>query len=207
MTERTTGAWPGHAAHAGFSLVELLVSMTLLVVALTGVTQLSLESARINRAQQMTAQVQANARNSMAMVLQMMRSAGWDPINAGIPIVAWDAVPADGISEMEIFADLDQDGATDSTDEQVLVRHVNDRILVRRSSDVLEPFTVVATHITNDEDGDGVAEPMFEPVPDPNPSAVRVRVRITARSPIPDPMTQRYIRYTVRSEVALRKTL
>jgi hypothetical protein len=155
----------------------------------------------------MTAQVQANARNCMSVVVQKMRSAGWDPINADVQTVAWDPDTLDDVSQIEIFADLDGDGLTDGLDEQVLIRHTGDRIVWRRSSDVTRPFDIVATNIGNDADGDGVIEPMFLPVIVAGPDGDRVVVQITAQSPGPDPMTGELIRYTVRSEVALRKTL
>jgi prepilin-type N-terminal cleavage/methylation domain-containing protein len=191
----------------GFSLVELMVSMVVLLVCVTGLAKMMIESSRINRAQQMTAQVQANARNCMSVVVQKMRSAGWDPINADVQTVAWDPDTLDDVSQIEIFADLDGDGLTDGLDEQVLIRHTGDRIVWRRSSDVTRPFDIVATNIGNDADGDGVIEPMFLPVIVAGPDGDRVVVQITAQSPGPDPMTGELIRYTVRSEVALRKTL
>jgi prepilin-type N-terminal cleavage/methylation domain-containing protein len=191
----------------GFSLVELLVSMTVLVICVTGLTKMTVENSRINRAQQMTAQVQANARNCMSMIVHKLRSAGWDPLNADLPMVTWDPDLTDGISEIEVFADLDRNGAINGLDEQVLIRHVGDRIVWRRSNDLTQPFDVVATHISNDADGDGVTEEMFAPIFHSGPAADRILVQITARSPVPDPMTGEFIRYTVRSEVALRKTL
>lgn len=191
----------------GFSLVELMVSLVVLLLTLAGLTKMMLENSRINRAQQMTAQVQSNARNAMSIVVQKLRSAGWNPMNADIDIVTWDAIPGDGISEIEIFADLDEDGATDSEDEQIVIRHTDGRLLMRRSNDVTDPFVVVATHITNDADGDGTVEEMFSSITETTPSADRILVQITAQSPIPDPMSGEFIRYTVRSEVSLRKTL
>ena len=68
----------------GFTLIELLVSMTVLLLVLAGLARMMIENSRINRAQQMTAEVQANARNCLMLVQQRLRSAGWDPINAGI---------------------------------------------------------------------------------------------------------------------------
>jgi prepilin-type N-terminal cleavage/methylation domain-containing protein len=190
----------------GFTLIELMVSMTVMLFILAGLAQMALESSRINRAQQMTVQAQANARNCMSMVVQRLRSAGWDPMNTGLQTVAWDAVPGDGISEIEIFTDLDGDGATNGTDEQMLIQHTNGRIQWRRSNDVSEPFTILASNISNDADGDGTVEDMFVEISNP-PLADRVLVQITAQSPAPDPITGEFIRYTVQSEVALRKTL
>jgi len=191
----------------GFSLVELMVSMAVLLLALAGLAKMTIEGSQINRAQQMTAQVQANARNCMTMVVQKLRSAGWDPANSNLAMITWDADLTDGISEIEVFADLDGDGDTDEEDEQVLVRHTGDRVIWRRSNDTTDPFIVVATNITNDADGDGTIEAMFTPIFDSSPAGDRVLVQITAQSPIPDPMTGEFIRYTMRSEVALRKTL
>ena len=94
----------------GFSLVELMVSMAVLLLALAGLAKMTLEGSQINRAQQMTAQVQANARNCMTMVVQKLRSAGWDPANNGLAMITWDADLTDGVSEIEVFADLDRKG-------------------------------------------------------------------------------------------------
>ena len=97
----------------GFTLIELMISLTVMLVILAGLAQMTLESSRINRAQQMTAQTQANARYCMSMVVQRLRSAGWDPMNVGLQTVVWDSSPGDGINEIEVFADLNGDGWQD----------------------------------------------------------------------------------------------
>ena len=192
-------------AQRGFSLLELLISLSVTLLIMTGVTQMMLHNARINKAQQMTAQAQSNARNCLAMVVQRLRSAGWDPLNVGIPSVTLDADLGDDISEIEVYADLDSDGTTDGMDEQVLIRHVGDRIVWRRSNDVSEPFVILATNISNDADGDGTIEAMFVPSSTPDPQ--RITVQITARSPVPDPMSGEFIRFTASTDIVLRKTL
>ena len=192
-------------AQRGFSLLELMVSLTVTLLIMTGVTTMMLHNARINKAQQMTAQAQSNARNCLAMVVQRLRSAGWDPLNVGIPSVTLDSDLGDDISEIEVYADLDSDGTTDGLDEQVLIRHVGDRIVWRRSNDTSGPFVILATNISNDADGDGTIESMFVPSSTPDPE--RITVRITARSPVPDPMSGEFIRFTADTEVVLRKSL
>jgi type II secretory pathway pseudopilin PulG len=190
---------------AGFSLVEMLVSTTVLLLCLAGLAAMMVENSKLNRSEQMAAQVQADARNCLAMVVQKLRGAGWDPMNAGIPTLALDADPTDGIEEIEIFSDIDEDGTTDGLDEQVLIRHEGSNVSWRRDSDTGSPFEIVASSVTNDADGDGTPEPMFEP--DSATAPTRVNVRITARSPTPDPVSGDYIRYTLASEVAFRKEL
>ena len=190
----------------GFSLIEMLISLALMMMALTGLASLLIQNARVNKAQQMTAEVQVNARNCLSMIVQELRGAGWNPMNvSGFTTVITDQNLGDGISEIEVFADLDEDQLTDSLDEQVLIRHVANQVVWRRTNDVNDPFIVLATNISNDADGDGTAEPMF--VPDTTPNPTRITVPITAQSPSPDPTSGQFIRYTVSSDVVLRKSL
>jgi len=44
-------------------------------------------------------------------------------------------------------------------------------------------------------------------VADSMTNPTKITVRITARSPVPDPRSGQYIRYTVSSEIVLRKNL
>lgn len=139
------------------------------------------------------------------MIVQKLRSAGWDPLNAGLTTVNLDPDLTDDVSEIEVFADLDEDGATTSPDEQITIRHSGEQITWRRTGDPSDPFLVLATHITNDANGDGTPEPMF--VPDSTTNPTRITVRVTAQSPDPDLGTGEFIRFTVSSDVVLRKRL
>ncbi len=189
----------------GFSLIEMLIGLLVLSMAAAGLTTVALHNARLNRAQQLLVVTQNNARSSMELIVGRLRSAGWDPLNAGLATVATDPDLADGISQIEIFADHDEDGATAGDGEQVLIRHVGDRIEWRLSGDPSAPFSVVTTGISNDADGDGVTEPMFDPDDALNPAIVTVR--ITARSGAADARTGEFIRYTLTNEVVLRNRL
>lgn len=188
----------------GFSLLEMLVSLTILLLAMGGLYSLLLQNSRINKAQQMTADVQANARNTLSFLVQKTRSAGWDPLNVGLASVTPDSNTADTIAELEVFADLNGDGDSDDIDEQIMIRHVNGQIVMRRDNDGSSPFEIVATGISNDANGDGTIEPMF--VLDAVPPT-RITIQVTARSAAPDPTSGDFIRYTVSSDVVLRKDL
>jgi prepilin-type N-terminal cleavage/methylation domain-containing protein len=190
----------------GFSLIETLVSLVILMLAMSGLASLLIQNARVNKSQQMTADVQSNARNCLSMIVQRLRSAGWDPMSTGtVPTVLTDTDTSDAISEITVYGDIvdPPDGDYDDLDEEVLIRHVGNQIVWRR--DTSSAFIILATNISNDEDGDGVVEPMFQPNTTPNPSIVTVQ--ITAQSPVPDPTSGEFIRYTVRSDVVLRKSL
>lgn len=196
---------PPFQAEGGFSLLEILVSLAIFSMAMGGLAGLLMQNSRINRANQMSAEVQSTARNCLSMIVQVLRTAGWDPRNAGFPPVVVDPSPTGTTSYIETLADLNEDGDTSDSGEDVLIRWVGTRVEWRTSSDTSQPFVILADTISNDSDGDGVAETMF--VPDATPNPTRVIVRITAQSPAPDPRSGQYIRYTVSSEVVLRKTL
>lgn len=190
-------------AQRGYSLLEALIALFLVTIAMGAIYGLMLESSRLNKRQQLTAGAQSDARTCLAMIVAKLRSAGWDPSVAGIQVVQTDTDLGDNVSEIEVFADLDADGDTDGPDEQVLIRHIADRIEWRRSA--TGSFEILAVGISNDSDGNGTAEPMFNPDSTPNPT--RVVVQITAEAPSPDPISGLPIRYTVSSEVVLRRTL
>ena len=188
-------------AEGGFTLVELLVSLALLSMVLGGVAGLLVQNSRINRAEQMSAELQSSARNCLSMIVQVLRTAGWDPRNAGFAAVTLDPSPTNTNNYIEVFADLNEDGDTSDAGEDVTIRWAVDRIEWR--TDPSQPYVTLADSISNDADGDGTAEAMF--VPDSMTNPTRITVRITARSPVPDPRTGQFIRYTVSSEVVLRK--
>jgi hypothetical protein len=187
----------------GVTMLELLIGVAVVFFAMTSIASMLLQSARINRTQRMAAAVQSDARSCMAMIEARLRSAGWDPMSVGFQPVQLDTNPGDGIDEIEAFADLDADGDTDGSGEQVLIRHIDDRVEWRRSA--AGSFEILAVGISNDADGDGTAEAMF--VPDSTSDPTRIEVAITAESSLPSPLTGEPVRYTMTSEIALRKKL
>lgn len=189
----------------GFSLIELLIGLVLAGLIGTAIATVMLQNSRLNRSQQLLTNAQNNARASMDLVVGRLRSAGWDPMGAGIDVVTTDPNLGDDISQIETFADFDEDSSTTATGEQVLIRHNVDRIEWRLTGDVSDPFEIVAMGITNDANGDGVIEPMFQPNDPTEPSVITVQ--ITAQSPAADPRTGDFIRYTLKNEVTLRKGL
>jgi prepilin-type N-terminal cleavage/methylation domain-containing protein len=190
----------------GFSLVELMISVVVLLVVMATLFAMLVHNSKVNKSRKLMMDVQANARSTLSVVVQKLRSAGWDPLNTGtIPVLTLDPDLTDDVSQIEIYADVDKDGTTDGTKEQILIRHQNGRVEWRPTNDVSLPFTVMAANISNDADGDGTIEPMF--VPDSYGDPTRVTVRVTARSPMPDPLTGEAYRYTVSSDVVLRKRL
>jgi prepilin-type N-terminal cleavage/methylation domain-containing protein len=200
---RATGR--GGGGDRGFSVVELLASLALLSLAMAGLAGLLIHNSRINRAEQMKAEMQVTARNCLSMIVEKLRNAGWDPLNAGFVPVVLDPSPTNTANYIQILADLNEDGDTDDLDENLLIRWSNGQVAWRRRVDPSEPFVLLADSISNDADGDGVAETMF--VPDSMANPTRITVRLTARSPVADPRTGEHLRYTLTSDVVLRRSL
>jgi type II secretory pathway pseudopilin PulG len=188
----------------GATLVEMLVSATILVVISLGVGAMLLENVTVNSREQLRVEAQANARNCISRVVSTLRSAGWDPGDHGIATLALDPDTGDAVSQIEVFIDRDGDGTTSgAADEQVLFRHVDDR--VEWCTDGSGTFRVLASNITNDADGDGTIEPMF--TPDSTTEPARIVIQVTAEASTPDPRTREPIRFTITNEVVLRKEL
>jgi hypothetical protein len=95
------------------------------------------------------------------------------------------------------------DGVASEEDEIVVFRHTNNTIIWDRDDD--GNFEILAIDISNDADGDGTIEDMF--VLDDVTAPTRVTVQITARSPVVDPITGDFTRYTVSSDVVFRKEI
>ena len=187
----------------GATALEMLVSLAILTMVMGGLAGMMIQNVKINSREQLHAEVQANARNCVSRIVTVLRSAGWDPGQHGIPTVALDPDTSDSVSQIEAFIDRDGDGLTSTAQEQILIRHVGDR--VEWSTDGSGTFHVLAWNITNDADGDSVLEAMF--TPDSTTTPRRILVQVTAEASQSDPETGDPIRYTMVSEVVLRKEL
>jgi prepilin-type N-terminal cleavage/methylation domain-containing protein len=190
-------------AEAGFTLMELMVSLAVFSLAATGLASMLVSNAKLNKSQQMTITAQADARNCVSMIEQALRTAGWDPKNTGLTGILLQSPAQASDNWIEIVSDLDEDSATSSAGEDITIRKNGTTLEWKTSTG--GSYTTLSPNITNDADGDGVAELMFTPDSTSNPR--RVTVRITARSAAPDPRSGQYIRATVSTDIVLRGRL
>jgi type II secretory pathway pseudopilin PulG len=196
----------------GFTLTEILISFALLMVGLVAAASVLVTGAKVNQAQQLTVDVQSTARNTLSVIVQALRSGGWNPRNVNTidKAVMLDQNLGDRISEITVYADLSADGDLNDDGETLKISHdpVHNRVEWVRFPDTETDLDKkkprpIGVHITNDEDGDGTPEPMF--AADNTTDPTRITVKITAESPVRDLATGRYIRYTVKSDVLLRR--
>jgi len=192
-----------HGGEAGLTLVELLVSLAVFSIAVTAFASMVVGGAKLNKSQQLAISAQSNARNCVSLIEQSIRTAGWDPKNAGFSGLLLQSPATAADNWVEVFADLDEDGATTSAKEDMTFR-LNGTTLEWRTSSS-GSFETLAPYITNDADGDGTPELMITPDSVTNPT--RITIKVTARSAAPDPRTNQYIRATVTTDVVLRRSL
>ena len=187
----------------GFTLLETLVSVAVFSVVASLLASMVVDGAKLTKTEQMTITAQSDARNCVSLIEQALRTAGWDPKNAGFAGIQLQS-PADASDNwIEVFADLDEDSATTSSGEDVTVRLNGTTLEWKKSTG--GAFEILSPNITNDADGNGVPELMFTPDSVSNPK--RITVNVTARSPVPDPRTGQYVRATISTDVVLRGRL
>jgi len=189
------------SAERGFTLIETLVSVAVFSVVATMVASTVLDGAKLTKTEQMTIAAQSDARNCVSLIEQVIRTAGWDPRNSGFAGIQMQSPAQPANNWIQIFADLDEDGATSSNGEDVTIR-LNGTTLEWKKS-TAGAFEILSPNITND--GSGVPELMF--VPDSAINPKRITVKVTARSPVRDPRTGQYIRATIATDVVLRGSL
>lgn len=188
---------------AGFTLVEVLVSLAILGVVTGIMASLLVQNSRLNKKQLLQIEAQSSARTTLSLVVQILRTAGWDPRLVGFAPVALDSNLSDSVNYITVFADLNADGDTNDTDENVTIRQTNGRVELKRTA--AGSYEVVGANISNDANGDGTAEQMFTPDSTSNPTRVTVSVTSTALGVNPE--NGAAIRYTVTSNVLLRNAI
>ena len=97
-----------HKKNLGFTLVELLVAMTLGLVLLGSVLKILVSQNRTNAVQQEVAYAQQNARAAMDLMVREIRNAGHNPANGNVEAI----VTAEGtkIQVQADYSDPDGDG-------------------------------------------------------------------------------------------------
>ncbi len=100
----------------GFTLVELLVAMAMGLVVLGAVLNIFIHQNQTNAVQQEVVYAQQNVRSAMDLMARDIRSAGYDPAYPPSGLVA---VPAATSTSIQIRADLNGDGDTSDTSEDV----------------------------------------------------------------------------------------
>ena len=123
------------AAEHGFTLIELIVSMSLLSVVLAGFFGAILTTQRLYTVQLGIARAQESLRTAEFAISTVLRTAGADPNNTGATLLDPNPLGMGGFDNLRVVSDFNPaDGDTDDLLEDVLVWVESDTLLIRWSS-------------------------------------------------------------------------
>jgi type IV pilus assembly protein PilW len=105
-----------HRNIAGFTLIEMLVSMTIGMVVIAGVTGTFTIQTRQNKAEEEISQMHQNVRGAVDLISRELMQAGFKPSGAIVTGVTYNA----NASQLLIQADIDGSGAIDPTDNATI---------------------------------------------------------------------------------------
>ena len=119
----------------GFTMVELIVSLTLLSVILVGVFNSILTTQRMYTVQSATARAQESLRAAEYTISTILRTAGADPNGMGGTFVDPDPLARGAFDNLRVVSDFNPpDGDTDDILEDVLVWVGSDTLWIRWSA-------------------------------------------------------------------------
>jgi type IV pilus assembly protein PilW len=139
----------------GFTLVELLVAMTVGLVVLASVLQIFIYQNRTSSVQTEVAYAQQNVRGAMTVMTREIRAAGYDPHNNG-----FSAIKAASGSSIQVLSNLsgDDEGSNDPDDADEDVTYAIDntnRELTRNGNTAIQnvvPNSLQFTYTFSDGD-------------------------------------------------------
>jgi len=204
---------------SGFSLVELLIAMTIGLIILTALSSTFLMQRKIYDVQEQVAEMVQNARAAMDMMSREIRMGGYNPTDAGFDGITYDA------HQLQIQANIDDDediiNADGSYDENENITYTyydensaypyqikrktgnGNFISFAENIDVFD-----FSYWKEDEDGDGEMDEVTTTAD--NDKIRQIKITIIARTTKPDPdytdptYGDHYRRYTLASVITPR---
>ena len=182
----------------GFSLIELLIAMTLGLVVLGAISSVFLGQRQTYDAQEQITDMVQTARAAMDMMSREIRMAGYNPANAGFNGITYDS------SQLQIQADINGDGNTSSDpNENITYTYDAENFRIDRNTgsggqpfaENIEAFNFVYL------EADGTTE--VNTFADTG-NIRQIRITITARTSKIDRALGDYRRYTLTSLVTPR---
>jgi len=193
---------------SGFTLVELLIAMTIGLIILTALSSTFLMQRKIYDVQEQIVEMVQTARAAMDMMTREIRMAGYDPTGAG----GFDGITYNS-SQLQILADLDENGSTTDSNENITYKYYNNseypyQIKRKTGDGYFQPFAENIESFTFDYlEADGVTEVITS---DDNNKIRQINITITARTTKADAdythptYGDHYRRYTLESVITPR---
>lgn len=166
----------------GFTLVELMIGLAISLVLMgVAVSVFNVQRKSYSLQEQVT-EMQQNVRAGMDMMVREVRMSGYDPVNAGFV-----GIGTNTTALLQILADLDGDGTTTASNEDITYRYYNandatyPRQIKRNTGGGFQPLAEnIDAFNFSYYDGNGVATTTA--------SGIRqIRITITGRTAKADP--------------------
>jgi len=164
----------------GFTLMELLVAMTIGLIVLGGVAKTFTAQSRQNSAEEQIGQMQQNVRGALDLMLREIQMAGYKPAGG-----TFNGIQTSTSTTLRIKLDLDSSGvATDGATDDISYTFDNSTGLITRTLNNTASSATLADNITACTftylDANGASTTT-------NTSVRRITINITARTAKPDP--------------------
>lgn len=119
------------SSRAGFTLIEMMVSMTLLVLVMGSVFGVMARSQREYAEQREVVRAQETLQGIEVLMTRVLRSGRADPRRLGIGLLDPDPFGTGGFDAIQVVSDLNGDGLTTGAMEDVEVRLSSDTLWMR----------------------------------------------------------------------------
>ena len=174
---------------SGFTLVEMLIAMTIGLIILTALSSTFLMQRKIYDVQEQIVEMVQTARAAMDMMTREIRMAGYDPTGT---MQRSDPISTDFVgipynaSQLQVVADLNDDGETDGSNENIIYTYYDEtsaypyQIKRKTGNGYFQPFAenIQSFTFVYLED-DGVTEVTTSAE---NDDIRQIRITITART-------------------------
>jgi len=171
---------------SGFTLMELLVSMSIGMVVLAALAKTFTVQSRQNTAEEQVAQMQGNARAALDLMVREIQMAKYNPAGTAFSSAYGVTYSA---SQLEVKADMDGNGtistSSGSVEDIIYARDAANNYITRKlgsgTAEIVADNITAFTFAYYDANGSAVTS-------SPNSGNIRkVTINITARTAKPDP--------------------
>jgi type IV pilus assembly protein PilW len=165
---------------AGFTLVELMVSMAMSLVVLAAIAGTFTVQTRQNSAEEQVGQMQQNVRGALDLLIREIQMAGYKPAGG-----TFNVIQTSSATTLRIKLDLDSSGVeTDGTTDDISYSFDSSTGLITRALNNTSSSATLADNITGFSftylDANGASTTT-------NTAVRRITINITARTAKPDP--------------------
>ena len=182
---------------AGFTLVELMVSMAISLAVLAAIAGTFTAQTRQNNAEEQLGQMQQNVRGALDLMIREIHMAGYKPAGG-----AFNGIQTSSATTLRIKLDLDSSGVeTDGTTDDISYAFDSSTGLISRTLNNTGSTATLADNVTAFSftylDANGASTTT-------NTAVRRITINITARTAKPDPgysINNGYRTYQISADV------